>query len=86
MHRLVPQSGRHNVQANQRSIDVLHYEINLALQPENKYLTGYTRLSFVAKSDILDKVDLDFIGLTIDSVYHNENITTYDRQNDILVC
>jgi aminopeptidase N len=69
---------------NQRPFDVTHYEIDLALHPSQHEIIGSTRIEFQGESGISDKIDLDFSGLVVDSVRHEEIRSSYTQTDQIL--
>jgi aminopeptidase N len=69
---------------NLRPVDVRHYELFLLLNPEKREITSSARIYFNARSSLNGPVELDFAGLTIDSVRHEQTITTFNRKEDLL--
>ncbi len=69
---------------NQRPVDVRHYELFLLLKPGQREIAGTARVHFAARSNLTGPVELDFAGLTIDSVWHGQTVTTFSRTNDLL--
>ncbi len=70
--------------ANLDAIDVEQYEINLQIEPETRQISGSVSVMFYAETGLTDTVELDFSGLTIDSIYHENIVTTYTRAANVL--
>lgn len=70
--------------ADQRLFDVIHYEIGLDLDPVRQEISGSTRVEFKGERGISDKIDLDFSGLVVDSVWHEETRSSYTQTGQIL--
>ncbi len=51
----------------QTAVDVLHYDIALELRDESGVLAGTTGVRFEAQRDGVDRLGLDFEGLTVDA-------------------
>ena len=59
--------------------DVLHYNLDLNFPFESGVYSGRTVLTIQSMVDGLEAVDLDMIGLTADSVCHNNVSVDYDQ-------
>jgi len=51
-----------------QNVDVIHYEIHIAIFPDSNYIEGKTSIEFIALEHIKDDLRFDISGLHIDSV------------------
>ena len=70
--------------ANSRPLDVVQYLIDLELDPVQNDINGHTRIVFEAVAAISGSIELDFIGLTIDSVLFEGIPAYFSRSEGIL--
>jgi len=82
-NHIVPENPVQNP-ANLSAIDVAHYDINLQVEPETGQISGSVSVVFSAETALSDMIELDFAALTIDSVYHENMVTTYARTATVL--
>lgn len=68
------------------SIDIIHTQINLSIVNfTSKIIAGNTQIKFKAKHANINKLNLDLLKLTIDSIHYlGQNLTTYSY-NDTLI-
>jgi len=83
-HNFNPDYYDGSVMENLRPIDVVHYELNLTVEPAQNHISGTARIIFTGKTIINDKIDLDFSGLSVDSVYHEQIMTTFNHGSNLL--
>ena len=75
--RLYPQLGN-------GGYDVGHYAIDLRFAPAENHITAETTISAIATQD-LSSFNLDFYGLTVQSVDVNGHLAEFARHNSELV-
>ena len=61
-------SSLSNRSATEDSIDVLHYALQLDMDPVNEQLTGLVEIDIRSLEDGLSAFDLNLVALTVDSV------------------
>jgi len=66
------------------SYDVLHYLIDLDLPMTSRYLEGAVTISARSNQDNLTEVDLQLLGLNVDSVKVNGVVATYNHAGETL--
>jgi aminopeptidase N len=64
--------------------DVLKYDINISLLPDEQIINARVTIDFVAVEDIDDNLVFDFAGLAIDSVFWDNRRVSATRQNETL--
>ena len=68
------------------SYDVLHYEINMNIDiPGDSVRSAAVFIDCRSETDTLSVVDLNFLGMTIDSITVDGAAVSYDRQGDQLL-
>ncbi|WP_029033566.1 M1 family metallopeptidase [Salinimicrobium terrae] len=66
----------------ERSYDVLKYNLQVKVEPENKFISGYNTISFQAEEDLpVMQVDL-FRNMKVDSILFRGKRMDFDRQHD----
>ena len=73
--------------ANSRSdtLDVLNYAISLNLrQMSTQFMSGTCRITLVALQPEVDLIHLDLLGLTVDSVYDQQQSLSYGQSGESL--
>ncbi len=73
--------GKEKIVTDTSSIyDVLHYDISLTLSmPGDSIKDALTKITAVSKSDTLSKINLNFVGLEVDTVQLNGSPCFYER-------
>ncbi len=62
------------------SFDVLHYDLNIKISPNQKYIVGYNDISFkVVENTTKIQIDL-FENMNVDSIVHNGKRLNYKRE------
>ena len=64
-----------------RPYDVLHYDIDLLIRPENFLVQGRTTIILTPRNDNLDQFRLDLEELQVDSVLQNHDQIAFTHQN-----
>jgi aminopeptidase N len=64
--------------------DVLNYQINLTIDPENKEIGGFVQIKLVPVVNIENTLLFDFAGLQLDSVFINSEQVSYSREGELL--
>ncbi|MEP7128419.1 MAG: M1 family aminopeptidase [Chitinophagales bacterium] len=68
------------------SIDILDYHISLSITDfTNKMIGGNCAISLRSKIEDCSFIDLDLLGLTVDSVIQNNEALTFTYSNDVLL-
>ncbi len=66
----------------ERDYDVLKYHLNLKVDPEERYLTGFNTITFRAEDDLpVIQVDL-FENMQVDSILHGSRKLDYNRRHN----
>lgn len=66
-------------------IDVLHYAIHLKIVDFSKQrISGYTELTVLPQKDEMQKLSLDLLGMTVDSVLVNETTNRFLCDNVVI--
>lgn len=76
-----------NIQAALKSdtIDVINYSINLDLSNYTSYqIFGNTELKIASKVQGLNYTCLDFLGLSVDSIFVNDNVVSFSYNDTLL--
>ncbi|GAB4260547.1 MAG: hypothetical protein Kow0079_17470 [Vicingaceae bacterium] len=84
---IIKDNGANNKALNSRSdtIDILNYNINLEILDFTSYkIYGYCDITFTPKINNINKIDLDLLKLTVDSVVLN-NASLAFSYNDTLL-
>lgn len=64
------------------SFDVQRYDLNITLEPEKKYISGYNDITFKIV-ETTDRIQLDlFENMKVDSIMFGEKSLKYKRDND----
>lgn len=64
------------------SFDVQRYDLNIKVDPDKKYITGYNNITFnVTQNTNLIQLDL-FENMKVDSIVYNKTKLSYKRDND----
>jgi aminopeptidase N len=62
------------------SFDVLRYDLNIRINPAEKYLSGYNDISFIVKKNTR-RIQLDlFANMQVDSIVFEEKKLNYNRE------
>jgi aminopeptidase N len=70
---------------NQSYYDVIHYDINLNIDPDNKMLSGEVTVIARVLADGLSEVELNFEdSMTVDTILCNSNATIFSHQNQLI--
>jgi len=73
------------ISANQYKIDVLHYDINISLFPENKSIEAFATVTGVVTDKSLSQIDLNFYdNMTITDIKLNGIKTAYTNVGSVL--
>jgi aminopeptidase N len=70
--------------AQNAAVDVLHYRVEITLAADGSAIEAATELTVRPVVAPLDSLQLDFAGLTIESVTVNGNAASYERTGDRL--
>lgn len=66
----------------ERNFDVLSYHLNVKVEPEKKFISGYNKIIFEAKQDLpVIQIDL-FKNMNVDSIVHNNKPVQFTRKHD----
>jgi aminopeptidase N len=68
-----------------RLYDVLHYDINLLLQPDNFRIEGKNTILLTPRTDTLNQLSFDLEELQVDSVRYNHALVSFTHQNGELI-
>ncbi|OYQ38379.1 peptidase M1 [Flavobacterium cyanobacteriorum] len=64
------------------SFDVQRYDLNIRLDPDKKYISGYNNITFKVVENT-KRIQLDlFENMNVDSIIHNNRKLPYKRDND----
>ncbi|MBY8961468.1 M1 family metallopeptidase [Flavobacterium sp. D11R37] len=64
------------------AFNVLHYALDIKIDPDKKYISGYNEISFEVLDDT-KRIQLDlFENMKVDSIIHNNKKLDYKRDND----
>lgn len=62
--------------------NVLHYAIDIKIDPDKRYISGYNEITF-AVNENTSRIQLDLFGnMKVDSILHNGKILSYKREYD----
>lgn len=66
------------------SIDVLHYSLQLDIDPANEQLTGLVEIDIRSLTDGLSAIDLNLVTLPVDSVVAGGVQLTFNQSNNLI--
>jgi len=66
-------------------LDVLHYDLDLSIIPENQILDGIVSMNVRTEGETLDEIILDLVRLSVSSVLEGANSVTYRKEGDLLI-
>lgn len=70
------------LRSERTSFDVQRYDLNIKVDPDKKYISGYNNISFKVVENT-GKIQLDlFENMNIDSIVYNKKRLVYKRDND----
>jgi aminopeptidase N len=71
-------------QADISKIDVLHYDVNIRIKPDEKEIIGNVTITFKVLTDLKNELVFDFIGLETDSVLMTDTNQLFEQENERL--
>ncbi len=70
----------------ERNFDVLKYHLNVRVNPEEKFISGYNTITFKAEAALpVMQVDL-FANMKVDSILHKGQKLEYSRKFNACFC
>ncbi|MGM0635886.1 MAG: M1 family metallopeptidase [Bacteroidota bacterium] len=77
-------SLRGGLRAERENYNVLHYELDIKINPEKKFITGVNHIQFETLAD-LPKMQIDlYKSMKIDSIVFEEHKVDYKRKHDAI--
>ena len=66
----------------ERAYDVLKYHLQVRIDPEERFISGFNTISFIAEEDLpVMQIDL-FENMKIESIIHNKKKLKFDRKHN----
>lgn len=75
----------HHSEYSSNPINVLHYDVNLFIDPERRELSGTARLELIQTDRKASEFSLDLLQLKVDSVYMNGKTVSFEQTSEKLV-